>query len=89
MNQEDNGKNFYDVVDKFIDLANEISRSDYSVKVGVALRFAAARYSAYEASLMTNNLVEDKDKLIQVFANDYTKMLQANFDNYIEIQSRK
>jgi hypothetical protein len=82
-------KEFYDIVDKFIDLANEIAKSDPSGRVGVALRFAAARYSAYEASLMTNNLAEDKDKQMKLFVDDYTKMLQTNFDNYIEIQSRK
>jgi hypothetical protein len=88
MNQ-DKKKEFYDTVDKFIDLANEIAKSDPSGSVGTALRFAAARYSAYEASLMTNNLAEDKDKQMQLFVNDFAKMLEHNIDNYISIQFRK
>lgn len=88
MNQ-DKKKEFYDIVDKFIDLANEMAKEDPSGRVGAALRFAAARYNAYEASLMTNNLHEDRDKKINLFVNDYSKMLQDNIDYYISKEFRK
>ena len=85
--QNDNA--MYDYADKFINLANEISKSDKSGRVGVAIRFAAARYSAYEASLQTNNLAEDKDNQLQLFVDDFKNMLQFNIEDYIKILSQK
>ena len=76
----------YDYADKFINLANELSKSDNSGSVGVGLRYAAARYCAFEASLQTNNLAEDKDKHLEFFVNAFTKMLQMNLEEYSKIQ---
>jgi len=55
----------------------------------VAIRYAAARYSAFEASMRTNNLAEDKDKQLQDFANVFTDMLRVNLEGYIKVQSQK
>ncbi len=85
----DNDTSMYDYADKFINLANEISKSDRSGRVGEAIRFAAARYSAFEASILTKNLAEDKDRQLQLFANDFTNMLQYNLEDYIKLQSPK
>ena len=79
----------YNYADKFINLANEMCKSDNSGAVGVGLRFAAARYCAFEASLQTDNLVADKDKHLQNFTNAFKKMLQQNLDNYIMMQLQK
>ena len=79
----------YDYADKFINLANELAKSDNSGSVGVALRYAASRYCAFEASLQTNNLAEDKDKHVQFFVNAFANMLQTNLEYYIKIQSQK
>jgi len=87
MDQE-NKKAMYDMADKFIDLANEISKSDSYGTIGVAIRYAAARYSAFEASMRTNNLAEDKEKHLQFFAKTFTEMLQKNFKEYITLQSK-
>ncbi len=81
-------KALYDNADKFLDLANEMSKTSSSANIGVAIRYAAARYSAFEASLRTNNLAEDKDKHLQFFANTFTEMLQMNFEEYINLQSK-
>ena len=88
MNQEDKEKTMYTNADKFINLANELAKSDKSGGIGVALRYAAARYSAFEASMRTDNLADDKEKQLQVFTNDFSNMLQINIENYIEIKSR-
>ena len=76
----------YDYADKFINLANEMARSDNSGAVGVALRYAAARYCAFEASLQTDSLIADKDKHLQFFTNVFKQMLQKNLEDYIMIQ---
>ena len=46
-------KALYDNADKFLALANEMSKTSSSANIGVAIRYAAARYSAFEASLGT------------------------------------
>lgn len=79
-------KEMYDYADKFINLANEMSKADRSGKVGVALRYAAARYCAFEASLQTNNLSGDKDKHMEFFVKAFTEMLRINFEEYSKIQ---
>jgi hypothetical protein len=76
----------YEFADKFINLANELSKSDNSGAVGVGLRYAAARYCAFEASLQTNNLAEDKDKHLEFFANAFTGMLRTNLEDYSKLQ---
>lgn len=88
MNQ-DNEKVIYDLADQFINLANEMAKSDRSGNVGVAFRFAAARYCAYEASMQTNELAEEKDKQLQLFVDAFTDMLRFNLDDYIKIQSQE
>jgi hypothetical protein len=82
-------KAMYDYADKFINLANEMSQSDKTGKVGMAIRFAAARFSSFEASTQTNNLAQDKDKYLQLIADDFKKMLQYNLEDYIKILSSK
>jgi len=86
---QNNDTVIYNYADKFINLANEMAKSDMSGSVGVAFRFAAARYCAYEASLRTNNLAEDKDEQLQAFVNAFTDMLRINIEDYIKIQSQK
>jgi hypothetical protein len=76
----------YDYADKFINLANEMCKSDNSGAVGLGLRYAAARYSAYEATLRTNSLIEDKDNQLEYFTNVFNKMLKKNIDEYGKIQ---
>jgi hypothetical protein len=88
MNQNDD-KLIYDYADKFINLANEMAQSDSSGRVGVAIRFAAARYCAYEASMQTNNLAADKDKQLQDFVEAFQDMLRINLEDYINMQSQK
>ncbi len=86
---QDQDKLMYDYADKFINLANEMSKSDRSGNVGVAIRYAAARYSAFEASMRTKNLAEDKDKQLQDFTNIFTDMLRVNLEDYIQVQAKK
>ena len=86
---QDNAKVMYDYADKFINLANELSQSDRSGKVGMAIRFAAARFSVYEASTQTNNLAEDQDKYLQLIADDFKNSVQVNFKDYIKILSQR
>ena len=82
-------KMMYNYADQFINVANEISKSDKSGSVGMAIRFAAARFSIYEVSTQTNDLAGDKDKYLQLLAEDFKKMLEFNIDDYIRLLSSK
>ena len=85
---QNNDKEMYDNADKFIGLANEMSKTVSPGEIGIAFRYAAARYSAFEASMRTKNLTEDKDKHIKFFAKTFTEMLQMNFEEYSNLQSK-
>jgi len=85
---QDNQQNeIYINADKFINLANELVQSGQE-GIGAALRFAAARYSAFEASLRTDTLTADKESEQQLFADEFSRMLRINLDDYIKIQEK-
>ena len=79
----------HEYADKFINLANEMAKSDHSGNVGLGLRYAAARFSVFEASTQTNNLAEDKDKYFQLISDNLNRVLESNFEDYIKILSQK
>ncbi len=84
MDQNDE-KLLFDYADKFINLANELARSDSSGRVGMAIRFAAARFSVFEASTQTASLAAEKDKYLPQIAEDFQKVLEYNFEDYVRI----
>jgi len=87
MGEEKNGLTMYDLANKYIDLANDLSKVDQSGNVGVALRYSAARYSAFEASIRSESLAGEKEQIIDMYLEDYRKMLSDNIDEYIKQSS--
>lgn len=85
MSEEKQQLEFYEIADKYIDLANDMAKSHGPVHPGTALRYAAARYNTFEASLNTNDLANEKDKMINLLVDDFRKMLEANMDDYIQL----
>jgi hypothetical protein len=83
MSDEHIKPSMYDVANEFVDLANELSLTDKSGNIGVGLRYAAARYSAFEASMHAENLAADKEAVIEMYLDDYRRMLSDNIDDYI------
>ncbi len=74
----------FEAADQFIQLANKLAQEDNSGTVGAALRYAAARYNAFEASLDSANLSTNKGQLLDDFSNDYRQMLSVNINQYTE-----
>jgi len=72
----------YQLADQFINLANELAQSEGSPAVGTALRYAAARYNTFEATLGGYDLRADKEKLMDMFCEDFRKMLGENIEDY-------
>ena len=73
----------FQAADQFIRLANELAQADSNGNVGAALRFAAARYSAFEAANATGDLSADKARFLESIGEDFRLMLGHNLDDYI------
>lgn len=80
-----NTKTLYDAADQFIALANAMNQNDPSGIAGMALRYAAARYSAFEASMMSQNLAADKEKMKELFTEDFSAMMDEHLNSYIRL----
>jgi hypothetical protein len=83
MSHSESDTAFFAVADKFIALANELARTEGTATVGTALRYAAARYNAFEASLAAVDLAKEKQSTLDMLTADYGKMLLVNLDDHI------
>lgn len=84
MSEQANGKSLYQLADQFIALANELTQEEQDVgKIGTALRFAAARFNAFEASIKSADLAAEKDNALEWFTSEYKDMLSDNLDDHI------
>ncbi|MGL4476563.1 MAG: DUF3144 domain-containing protein [Shewanella sp.] len=83
-NQPAQVASLYELADQFIALANELAQQQQDVgKVGSALRFAAARFNAFEAALKSADLAAEKDNALEWFSQDFKEMLSDNLDDHI------
>jgi len=74
----------YQLADQFIALANELATKEGDIsKVGTALRFAASRFNAFEASVKSNDLAAEKANALEWFTTEYNQMLSENLDDHI------
>ena len=83
MSQQVDQKALFDAADQFIALANAMAQKDQSGIAGTAIRYAAARYSAFEAAQISQDLAADKEKMKELFNADFDKMLDDNLNTYI------
>ena len=91
MSEKINVSELFDMADQFIAVANRlVQENDQDLaKVGAAFRYAAARFSAHEVSLKSENLAEEKVKALAWFTEQYNIMLDKNLDQYIALQQRE
>ncbi|MCF1429170.1 MAG: DUF3144 domain-containing protein [Shewanella sp.] len=84
MSEQTKGKSLYQLADQFIALANELVQEEQDLgKVGTALRFAAARFNAFEAAIKSADLANEKDNALKWFTAEYKDMLSDNLDDHI------
>lgn len=77
---------FWERVDKVIELANDQAKQCSIGEMGLSLIYAVARYNAFEVARTTGNkqtMESAKEEAIQHFITQYDKMLNANMDDYI------
>jgi len=82
-----NRMELFNMADKFIAVANELLKEDQATvgHVSVALRYAAARFSAHEAANGSPNLAADKEKALEWYSNQFQNMVSDNLDQYIAL----
>ncbi|WP_153912752.1 DUF3144 domain-containing protein [Shewanella sp. TC10] len=85
MSEEKTETTMYQLADQFIALANQLGQTENDIgKVGTALRFAAARYNAFEAAVKSSNLEAEKENALSWFTEEYKGMLNENLNDHIK-----
>ena len=83
--------NYYKRADEIISLANEQCNDITPTKVNLSLMFASARFSAFIASTLAQDVEElkrDKEEAIKYFTEQFSKMLVENLDENIKNYQR-
>ena len=79
------------MIDSFIDSANELADQNSQENVGMALLFAASRFNAFVVSQHAENL-EDYEKELEkaqhFFTNQYQEMLTENLEDYKKVYQK-
>lgn len=76
------------MADKFIELANEFTKTEPKDRISAAMMFAAARYNAFEAFSKSTNLARDKEDAINWYTREYKRMLEANIDDLLQASAQ-
>ncbi|PLY02255.1 MAG: DUF3144 domain-containing protein [Desulfuromonas sp.] len=77
----------FNMADRFIAVANELLKEDEATvgHVSVALRYAAARFSAHEAAHGSPDIAADKEKALEWYSSQFQNMVSENLDQYISL----
>ena len=76
---------FWDMADRFIELANQLSEDTHPNAVIAAMTYATTRYSAFIAaanSLDRNEFIEDMDSNMELLSRQYRRWLGENLRDY-------
>lgn len=78
----------YEIADLFISQANTLTEKTELATLAAGLRYAAARFAAFEASLRTDDLRRDKAEALDAYLNEFRAMLEDNLEQYSEQQPK-
>ena len=79
-------KEFWDLADSFIQLANTHLDKVKPSRVSASALFAAARFNAFVIAAATESkeqLIAEKEAAIAYFLNQYESMLRENLDEHL------
>ena len=71
---------FYDVVDRFIDLANSLGQDWPRSRVSATIMFAAARYNAFNWLNRDVDLEQSVDQAVAFYGEQYEVMFRDNVE---------
>ena len=86
MSEVQRDKQFWDMADAYIALANTQLNEAKPSRVSAAALFAAARFNAFVIAAATESkaqLVAEKESAIAYFLNQYESMLRENLDEHL------
>jgi hypothetical protein len=75
-----------EMVDQFITIANELSKTQTKDRVATAFMFATARYNAFVSLGKSHDLAKDKQDALDWHTTEYNRMLESNMDELIGMQ---
>jgi hypothetical protein len=79
-------KQFWDMTDSFIQLANTHLNEAKPSRVSASALFAASRFNAFVITAATESkaqLIAEKESAIAYFMDQYEKMLRENLDEHL------
>ena len=79
---------FYDLVDRFIGLANELTSDHNTSRVSAVIMFAAARFNAHCMLALDPDARANREAAVAYFVEQYRSMLEDNLDWLIGSQER-
>ncbi|MFT5504830.1 MAG: hypothetical protein ACI845_002562 [Gammaproteobacteria bacterium] len=88
ISEEELDSRYREIVDSFIDQANELAGHNSIENVGMAMLFAASRFNAYVVSQHADNKEKykaDRPKAQSFFMSQYKDMLDENLEDYEEV----
>ncbi len=88
MSEEDFDKEFKEMADAFIDMANQQAKDGPAENVGMAILYAASRFNAYVVAANAENLEKyesDISSATTFFQEKYQEMLQENLNDYKKV----
>lgn len=77
---------FFEAVDRFIAVANELTRHNNNSRVSSVLMYAAARYNAHTMIALDDDPREHRDRAVDYLTDQYRRMLIDNFDELLRIE---
>jgi hypothetical protein len=87
MSNTDKDKEFYEMADAFIALANKQSKNINQGKVSATFLYAAARFNIFlvaSGADSANEFASKKENVFDYFMTEYKKMLEEHFADYKE-----
>lgn len=73
---------FLKLVDRFIDLANQIAAEGKPGEASAAILFAAGRYNAFNF-LSRNGKAQDQDQAVEFYVSEYRKAIVSNLEGVV------
>jgi hypothetical protein len=82
---------YREMIDSFIDQANQLADQNSPENVGMALLFAASRFNAFVVSQHAENIDDYEKDLVKAqdfFRAQYREMLDENLEDYKKIYAK-
>ncbi len=80
---------FSDMVDRFINVANELGNSMPRARVNAAILFAAARFNAFNWASRDTQLEQTVDDATALFGKEYESMFRNNANELIAARAQQ